>query len=178
MKKLLVIMSAGVCFLGLASVAMAQPDAVAKMRGYPNYHSGRTYRSHAGNHARVLHHYGRKYKSVPKDVAQKETAAIRRNLDSAKKELAELKKNTAGNKAAQEHVKQLDKHYTKCNELCKMLETESAKAETDSVKICECCMGIYKELKAAEGVEEKLRKELKFDEIDEEIGEPETEEAK
>lgn len=122
-------------------------------------YTAHSYQQGAMSHAETLEYYGRHYRTVPAETKQEHVAEICRNLDAAKKELAKLGKEATGDKKIAEHLKAIEGHYAKAEELANQLGEESA----DGKAIAACCVEITKELKAAETEYEKLKKTLGLD---------------
>lgn len=124
-------------------------------------HSASAYQRSALEHARTLNYYGRKYKSVPKELARQHTSEIKRNVDAAKKELAKLKAEAAKDKNLQKSLSAMEASLARCGELCRMLDTETSKPDgSNSEAICDCCDEIESELTAAEAENDKIKERL------------------
>jgi hypothetical protein len=119
-----------------------------------------TYHRGAISHAEALNYYGQRYSKIPAETAKEHTAEIRRNLNAAKKEFTKLEKEANGNKQVEIHLKAIQEHQAKAEEMCKTLEEEA----TDGKMIATCCQDITKELKAAETENAKLKKALGVEE--------------
>jgi hypothetical protein len=161
------ILTLSLCLLGIAALsrpASAQRPAYAKARGDANnFYSGQTYGSHATDHARLLNQYSATGQPVPKAVLQEHSAAIRTNVEAAKKSFANLGEKVNKDPAAAKALAEVEKHQAKVLEMCSMLDAECAKAEGDATMICSCCTDIEKELKAAAAAEHELSKQLKIE---------------
>lgn len=157
-KSLLVF--AVLCMFGSAQLASADDEsfrADRKITGeYFRPHTASAYRRGAIQHAEALDYYGRRYSTVPSETTREHAVEIHRNLGAAKKELTKLGKEAKTDKAIAAHLKAIEGHEVKAAELAKQLENKSADAET----IAACCANIIKELKAAEGENELLKKAL------------------
>lgn len=124
-------------------------------------HSASAYNRSAMEHARVLNYYGQNYKSVPKDVTQQHLTEMKRNVELAKKEVAKLKPEAAKDKRLQKPLAAMEAHLARCEEVCQMLDEETAKeGGSDSEAICDCCQQFEHELKAAEAENDKIKKQL------------------
>lgn len=133
-------------------------------------HSARQYQRHARDYARVLNHYGRRDKAIPRDTAEEQVAEMRHNLDAAKKEVAKLAKDEQlkDNKKIQDQVAKVQKHQAKADEQVKMLEEFCAKeGDLDSASLCDCCSTVYEELEAADAEHDKLMKMLGIEPLEE-----------
>lgn len=147
-------------FAVCASAQELSNRADRKITGqYFRPYTGSTYHQGAIRHAEALNYYGRHYSQVPKETVKEHAGEIRRNLDAAKKEFSKLEKEAKNNKQVQEHLKIIQAHQAKAEEMCTKLEKA-----TDSLTISTCCIDIAKELKAAEGENEKLKKTLGVEE--------------
>ena len=124
-------------------------------------HSASAYNRSAMEHARVLNYYGQNYKSVPKEVTQQHLTEMKRNVELAKKEVAKLKPEAAKDKKLQKPLAAMEAHLARCEEMCKMLDEESAKeGGSESETICDCCQQLERELKAAEAENDKIKEQL------------------
>jgi hypothetical protein len=151
-------------FITVAGTAFAQRDAASKARGDAYYfYSGHTYDTHAIDHARILNQYSATGQPVPKEVVKEHSAAIRSNVEAAKKSFAKLSDAAKKDPATAKKLAEVEKHHAKVLEMCDMLDEECLKKEGDSATVCSCCTDIEKELKAAEAVKDSLSKQLKLE---------------
>ncbi len=148
--------------LTLAGAAVAQRRADSKITGEAyRLHSSQSYGRSARDSARVLYGYGRGMEAIPRDLAQEHVAAIRQNVQSAGKQVAKVKAAHPEDKDVQRLAKQVEDHYAQVAKLCDMLDKTAGGEHADHVKLCECCVGINKELTAADKAHEELMKKLK-----------------
>ncbi|HVA49668.1 MAG TPA: hypothetical protein VNH11_25100 [Pirellulales bacterium] len=80
-----------------------------------------TYQRGAISHAEALDYYGRRYSQIPAETAKEHAAEIRRNLNAAKKEYAKLDKEAKGNKHVEAHLKAIQEHHAKAEEMCEIV---------------------------------------------------------
>jgi hypothetical protein len=126
------------------SLASAQHDAGAKARGQHSvpFWSSRSSAHRittAQNYARDFQRYVAANPKPDPAVVKEVTTEIGKNLDEAKKHLAQLKVDFAGNKEALAGIDALDKQLTAAfdhhQKLCECCENESF----DKIKTMECC---------------------------------------
>jgi hypothetical protein len=144
--RLLASLSLGACLL-LPSLAQAQHDAGAKARGE---HSVPFWSSRSSAHRiTIARDYARDFQRYvaanPKphaSVAKEVTTEIGKNLDEAKKHLAQLKNDFAGNKDALAGIEALEKQLAAAfdhhQKLCECCENESF----DKIKTMMCCQDL------------------------------------
>lgn len=150
-------------YSGIASAQELSNRADRKITGeYFRPYTGSAYHQGAIRHAEALNYYARHYHHVPKETVTEHAAEIRRNLDAAKKEFCKLEKEAKGDKRVQAHLKIIQQHQAKADEMCAKLEKGA-----DSQVISSCCTDIIKEIKAAEAENEKLKKTLGVEEAGE-----------
>lgn len=167
-------MIAALVALSLPGVAMAQRqpgwnDAGWKISGNSSrghsgsYYSGRSQQSYARHQGEILYSYGKANASVPKQIVQQHTDAIKASSQAAIKDFDKLKAAAAEHPSVVKQIEAIQDHHKQVLALCDMLAAEAKNAEGDSVKICECCVNIVKELDAAEKKAEALKEPLKID---------------
>jgi hypothetical protein len=88
-------------------------------------------------------------------------------LKSAQKPVAKVKTAHPQDKDVQRIAKQVEEHYAQVAMLCDMIDKNVASDKADHVKLCECCVGIHKELSAAEKAHDELMKTLKVPPLEE-----------
>lgn len=147
-----------------AGSALGQRDAASKIvgGGY-NFYSGSTYNRHARDHARVLNYYGQAAQSIPKEIAQEHSTAVRNNLEASRRSYSQLRKTAPQNKAVQQHLDAIEKHHQAALAMCDKLDAECAKDSADHVTVANCCLDIDKSLRAADQEAAKLHKQLQLE---------------
>lgn len=132
--------------------------SVYRPQTYRSYHQG------AIRHSQVVQQYAQQHKVVPLETAKEHAGEVRRNLESAKKELAKLAPEIKKDAVATKLLGEIQAHHAKALEVCHMLDTECAKHNPEGVVLSGCCGDMLKELKAADELHEKLLKHLKYEE--------------
>lgn len=126
-------------------------------------HTASAYYGSAARHSETVNHYVQNYyENCPPETVQQHVAEVRKNMDSAKKEIDKLKadKSLKLDKEAQAQVDKLLKQHAKVAELCDMVDGECVKPTGDKGTICACCADIHKAVKAAEEEHNKLKAKL------------------
>jgi hypothetical protein len=151
----------------LPSVASAQIRGAGSKSLGQDYHfyTGSHYSRHAADHSQLLSYYTDAEQPVPAEVAKTHTAEIRKNVEASRRSYSTLKKATADNKAAQEHLDTIEKHQKAALAAIDKLDEHAAKDKGDHAAIGACCVDIHKELMAADEAAAKLQKELKLDKL-------------
>lgn len=164
-KSLLAVIALGALGAGqLFAVDELSSRADRKITGqYYRPYTASTYYQGAIRHAEALNYYGRRYSTIPDETAQEHIAELRHNLKALRNELSKLAKEAKTNKILAAHLKTLEEHHAKAEELAKQLEEAPADAKT----MAACCADIAKELKAAEAENEKLKKTLGIEDLPE-----------
>lgn len=126
------------------NAALAQKDATSKARGehsVPFWSSKATSRriTHARDYARDFHGYIVANPKPEPAVVKEATAEIGRNLEEAKKHLAQMKKDFAGDKEAVAGIEALEKQLAAAFEQHKILGACCEKATFDAIETMECC---------------------------------------
>ena len=126
-----------------------------------SYYSGRSHQSYGQQQAGILYSYGKANMAVPKEVVVQHTDAIKASSQAAIKDFEKLKTSVADHPAVVKQIEAVQEHHRQVVAMCEMLSSEAKKAAGDSVKICECCSTITKDLEAAEKKAEALKEPLK-----------------
>lgn len=166
MKTVSNLMFALICGVALvSSVAADQPrDAGSKARGEVyNFWVGRSSQRHAQDHTRSLYYYGQTQPIVTSAPAQQHVAAVRKNLESCQKAVAELKKSNSENKDVQTAINKINQVHAKVIAHCDQLDKELGKEKCEGMTLCNCCVDLHTDLKGADVEMESLMKALKIE---------------
>jgi hypothetical protein len=142
---------AAALFLLVPAVALAQKDAGAKARGehsVPFWSSRSSARrlSTAHDYARDFQRYLAVNPQPDPAVVKEVTTEIGKNLDEAKKHLAQLKQDFAANKEAIAGIEALEKELAAAFDHHKLLCECCEMAAFDKIKTMECCTDLAKHL--------------------------------
>jgi hypothetical protein len=135
----------------MPSSAHAQPDAGAKARGehsVPFWSSRSSARriSAAREYARDFERYIVANPKPDPAVVKEVTSEIGKNLDEAKKHLAQLKKDFGANKEAVAGIEGIEKQLAAAFDQHKMLCECCEKEAFDKIATMECCSDLAKKL--------------------------------
>lgn len=169
MKLTTSVLSLGSALLIAASVSLADAqvrDAGSKIRGEAMAgHELQTYQRHAQERAQIFYHYNQAAQPLPRQEAQEQVAAIRKDLTAAQKALDRIKAEHAKDKDVLAQIALIHKHQAKAAEVCGMAEAECAKHHGDQVLLGDCCSQMWHELDAAQTETQKLLKMLKIEKL-------------
>lgn len=166
MKLLNLSSLSALCWLLIAQVAFAQPDAGAKIRGDAwNGGQVQTYQRHAQERSQMLYYYTQPQTPVSKPQAQALVTGIKKDLTEADKALAKLKVDHAKEPEVVKQITLIEKHHARAHEVCGMAEEQCLKEHGDHVMIADCCADMWSELDAAQVETQKLLKMLKIEKL-------------
>ena len=149
------------------TAALAQRDAGAKARGefgkgfWSNQRASRNMR-HARDYSRGFYRYSREARTIQPEVAKTESAELGRNIDAAKKELATVREEYAGDKEVLASLKVIEDHLTKAAAQHKTLHAACQQDTVDGTVGMECCNVITKELEKAMAEHAALMRKLEI----------------
>ncbi len=123
------------------------------------------YQNHARDYSHMLYYYGSTQAGLKPGQAQQYVGEIKKNVDLCNKELKTIQAAHQNDAKVQQSIAKIEQHHAKVVEHCDMIHGEGEKATVDNVKICDCCVDIDHELKAAQGETEALLKHLKVDRV-------------
>lgn len=165
----LLAIAAAVCgmLVVLPAVATAQIRGAASKTLGQDYHfyTGSHYSRHAADHSRLLNYYSSAEQPIPAEVAKAHAGEIRKNVEASRRSYSMLKKATADNKAAQQHLDTIDKHHQAALSAIDKLDEHCSQDKCDHAAVGACCADIHKELQSADLAAAKLQKELKLDQL-------------
>jgi len=150
----LCVLIAALCAVSTPSIAWAQRDAGAKARGefgkgfWSNQRASRNLR-HARDYSRGFYLYSRDAGTIQPEVARSESTELGRNIDAAKKELAAVREEYAGDKEVLASLEVIEDHLAKAAAQHKTLHAECQQDTVDGTVGMECCNVITKELEKA-----------------------------
>lgn len=158
----------------LLEVAVAQQSDIAQRRLRPGSgwqqrgeigtgyrpRSAATYQQAARTHAQALDAYGRTSQQLPKATVQEHLSEIQRNLDASRKELDKLGDDLANHPELKPHLDAIRKHHEAAAKMCEQIGAAASGDTVDTAAVCECCVSIESELKAAEKEHNALLKKL------------------
>lgn len=124
-----------------------------------------TYQRHARDYSQMLYYQGTSQAGLKPAQAQQYVGAIKKNVELSSKELKAIQAAHPNDARVKELVAKIEEHHAKAAKQCDMINEESQKSKLDNVKICDCCVDIDDELKAAEKETEALLKHLKLDNV-------------
>jgi hypothetical protein len=149
--------------ISLVGPAWAQRPADAKVRGDAYYfYTGEVYGGHAGDHAFLLSQYSSTGQPVPNEVVVEHAAAIRANVEAARKSYGKVSAASKKDPTAVAKLKEIEMHHAAALEACGKLDAEAAKATGGAEQIGAACDTIGQHLDAADEVNKKLLKQLKI----------------
>lgn len=111
---------------------------------------------HAIDYSRDLRQYSGDVKKVKPDVAKAHAAEIGRNLNVAKKDFAQIRKEAGTDKAVAAHLDAIEQHLTNATKLHKDMENCCQKDDVPTGELMTCCDGVIEELEKAAAEHEKL----------------------
>ena len=158
-------LAALIAAFGMTGSAFAQRDAGSKARGeFGNYwstqSSGRSIR-HATEYNADLHQYLTAEPNVDPAYIKKQSAEIGRNLEAAKKDIANVKKDVpAGDKEAAAQVTKVEQHLATAAEKHEQLHQCCKKDGMDVKGAATCCKEMMDALKAVQAEHDALVKKL------------------
>lgn len=153
--------------LFMVSGALAQNDASLdagrKIRDGGVAHGAQMYQRHARDYSHMLYYHGQGAAPVNPAQAQQYVSGIKKNVELSGKALKSVQAAHPNDAQVKKSVEQIETHLAKVNQHCDMLDKECQKANADGVKICDCCVDIDQELKAAQEATGTLLKHVKAD---------------
>ncbi len=144
--------------MGLALAAqtvLAQRDATSKISGsvyeapYNAWTAG-LYQDHAYDHAGVLQDYSSTNETVPREVVQEHTRAIRNHLQAAGKAYSVVGQSTKDDATARKHIASLIQHHQQAIESLDQLDKAAATGDADAATVQEHSTHVFKILKSAQ----------------------------
>lgn len=121
------------------------------------------YQSHARDYSQMLYYQGTSPAGLKPAQAQQYVGEIKKNVELSTKELKAIQAAHPSDKYVKETVAKIEQHQAKALEHCDMINGECQKSKVDSIKVCDCCVDVDSELKAAQTETEALLKYLKMD---------------
>lgn len=118
------------------------------------------YQQTARINAQALNQYGKTCPDVSTATAKEHLSEIQRNVAAAQAEVKKLGEEIRSDAALKPHVESMEKHYANAMEQCRMMEKTVTKDGVETVKMCECCQNIDKELQAAQKEHRAMLKKL------------------
>ena len=150
--------------LAMASSALAQRDAGAKIRGEYNFYGGAAGRSMRG--AQEYSHAYREYaKAAPEqkvnpEVAKEASDAIGTYIVKSQKHMAWMRKQASNDKATLASIDSIDKHLAEAAKSHKEMHETCMKDNVDAAESMKCCQHIDEHLAKAIAEHDKLMKQL------------------
>ena len=123
------------------------------------------YQNHARDYSRMLYYYGNSPTGVKPAQAQHLAGEIKKNVELSAKELKDLQVAHAADDKVKEAITKIQQHHKNVLQHCQMIDEECQASKLDTIKICDCCVDIESELKAAISETEALLKHLKLDQV-------------
>ncbi len=123
------------------------------------------YQNHARDYSHMLYYYGNSQAGLKPAQAQQYVGEIKKNVDLCNKELKTLQAAHANDAQVKQSIAKIEQHHAKVVEHCDMIHAEGEKANVANVAICDGCVDIDTELKAAQKETEALLKHLKVDNV-------------
>lgn len=151
----------------LPAVANFQPVNNSLPKADPRRYSppAAMYQNHARDYSRMLYYYGNSQAGLKPTQAQQYVGEIKKNLDLCNKELQNLQAANPNDARVKESVSKIEQRHAKVVDHCNVIAAESAKGKADTITICDCCVDIDSELKAAQPETDALLKHLKLDNV-------------
>lgn len=159
------LLAALIAAFGMTDSAFAQRDAGSKARGefggrWSSQSAGRRIR-HATEYNTDLHQYLTTEPSVDPAYIQTQSAEIGRNLEAAKKDIANVKKDVpAGNKEATAQVEKVEQQLATAAEKHEQLHQCCKKDGMDVKAAATCCKEMMDALKTLQAEHDALIKKL------------------
>lgn len=147
-----------------AGAAQAQLPAGHKITGgYKSFWSGKSASrslSHARDHAVGAHEYLAQSAQPDPKVVEEQVSEVLRNLETAKKHFATIRKDYSGDKETLAAIDRIEKHLAGAMEhhgkLCECCQEKDFQA----IMAMECCNDMTKEIEAALSEHESLMRQL------------------
>lgn len=131
----------------------------AGLNKYRGQSAGRRIR-HAREYVGGVQHYTKRTPQIVPMIAPEHVEEVGRNIDAAKKDLAEIKKGNADDKSIVARVESIEKQLDAASAQQKMMHEECCKESPDGEKTMECCAACMKHLDAAAKEHGELMKVL------------------
>jgi hypothetical protein len=139
-----------------SGVGQQSPSSSAARNAAYYLYSARTFDAHAKDHAQILNRYARTGQPVPKEVAEEQTAAIRRNVEAAKKDFDTLRAVSKEDPNLAKKVAELEDRLSQVEQsritlqgTCEdMLNVARDPSKTGRATMLTCCTTMQKELQA------------------------------
>ena len=128
-------------------------------RGYRPW-SAWTYQNTARNHTQALYTYGEECERIDPATAREHVAEIKRNVEAAQAELEKFGEEAAEQGNLQDRISALRERYEACAKACGLVEETIKENSVENEPLCTHCLGLKKELDAAETEFNALVKEM------------------
>lgn len=143
----------------------ASLDAGRKIRDGGVAHGVQMYQRHAQDYSHMLYYHGQGTTPLNPGQAQQYVGGIKKNVELSGKALKSVQAAHPNDAQVKKSAEQIETHLAKVSQHCDMLDKECQKANADGVKICDCCVDIDQELKAAQEATGSLLKHIKADQL-------------
>lgn len=123
------------------------------------------YQRHARDYSQTLYYQSNSQAGLKPAQAQQYVGEIKKNVELSSKELKAIQAAHPNDARVKELIAKIEEHHAKVAGHCDMVKEEAEKSKLDHVKICDCCVDIDDELKAAQAETDALLKHLKMDNV-------------
>lgn len=114
-----------------------------------------SYQQSARSHAQALRSQGQTVKKIDPQTAKEHVAEVKRNVGSAKKEIAKIDMTSAQKAEIAQHIEAMKKHYDAAEKCCADAE-HMISDDPKETELAACCVDMDKHLAAAEAEHKKL----------------------
>lgn len=123
------------------------------------------YQNHARDYSRMMYYYGNSQTGLKPAQAQQLVGEIKKNVELSSKELQSILAAHPKDARVKELVDKIEKHHANAKAHCNAIEAEAKGDKVETVKVCDCCVDIDGELKAAQADTDALLQYLKLDNV-------------
>ncbi|QDV73781.1 hypothetical protein K2D_20340 [Planctomycetes bacterium K2D] len=121
--------------------------------------------SHARDYSRGIYQYSRTPQTIEPSVAKSEAEELGRNIISAQKELAVVRKEVGSDAAAAAPLKSIDQHLAAAEKQHAMLFEECCKESVDGLACMKHCNQILLQLDKAQAEHDALMRSMEIKEM-------------